>query len=114
VIYIFDYTIDFLVHGRVMCSFDSSGMELDELVEISCDQFLEGRDLLERLATSKPQIELEMREKLEFVRDEWQDVRVAYDECKATIMIQEQETSNSVPVMADVNVIFSVAWGDPV
>jgi len=107
--YLIDYSSDFLAHDRVMCNYTSSEMEIDELTEISCGQFKTGKKLLERLASSKPQIELEIREKLAYMRDEWiGHCFTIHDECRVTVSVYKQDTLNAVPIWDGESVIFSV------
>jgi len=106
--YTTDYTIAFLSHGTQVMEFTSSEMGIQELAIMACFIFDNTGSLKESFADSKPQIELEMREKLAYMNESIHGIHSEPDEIKVCVHVYEQRDTDEEPVDTDVTVEFEV------
>ena len=108
--YTIDHDMTFLHENRICGQYDSTEMELDELVELADKVYSTPQDVAFKLMVSRPQIDMELREALLAMRDEWRGNMGLPDECRVSVSLYEQKEGDKEIIDMDVRVEFTCHW----
>jgi len=108
--YTIDHDMTFMHENRICGQYDSTEMELDELVDIADMTYSELQEIGQRLMVSRPQIDMELREALLAMRDGWRGNMGLPDECRVSVSLYEQKEGDKEIIDMDVRVEFTCHW----
>ena len=107
-VYTINHSIQFLKQGTIVCEFTSNEMEVDSIMMLACGVYKSGETIKRAFAHEKEQIEFELNEHLNEMREERASSFTCPDQIKTIVSIFEQQLDDKEPIDTNTRIEFEV------